>query len=190
MGMKYTELEIAEGKHLGQPMRGSCPIEKWYPHARHSDVHINFDKITDFVWVGSVPITLADMDLIKKEGFQAILDLCGDQSQESQWASRRDIKFLHEFVHDGYSPTQAQFKRIVSWIAEQTRAAKMVYIHCHAGAGRAPTVAAAYLIAAHGETVENALAILRARRRCHIVSQRQILGLNTFHASKLTKCHT
>lgn len=47
---------------------------------------------------------------------------------------------------DDTPPTMADFTRGASFIAEQIKAGHGVYIHCAAGVGRAPSMAAAYLI--------------------------------------------
>ena len=176
--INISPLEIAEGKHLGVEAT-RYPVGLWYK-GREKEVTINYDEVIPEITVGSVPVTKVDMNLIKKEGFGALLDLCTDQENEARWAKERGIEFLSEYVHDGHTPTQAQYHRITEWIDEQIRAGRKVYIHCHAGAGRAPTVTTAYLVRYRGMTTDEALEVLREKRRHHIVSRYQVLGLRTF----------
>jgi protein-tyrosine phosphatase len=173
-----TPLHVAEGKHLPDH-HGRYPLGNMY--LRNPDeLTINHDKITASVHVGSVPKTQADIKRISALGFGAILDLCGDSTHEKAWAEAQGIDFLHEFVHDGYSPTQEQFRSIVDWIHAHAVAGRKVYVHCHAGAGRAPTAVTAYLIYASKLSTDEALGVLKEKRRYHIVSSYQKLGLRTF----------
>lgn len=172
-----TKLDIAEGRHL-PPHHGRYDVTKFYIGL--NEARINFDLIEKNVFCGSVPITEADMDLIKKRGFGAILDLCGDNSNEGKMAKARGITYLHEFVFDTYSPRQDQFKRIADFIEEQSRV-HPVYVHCHAGRGRAPTSVVAWLVS-RGRDVIAALDLVHDKRKSEtlFVSERQILGLKTF----------
>jgi len=175
-----TKLDIAEGRHLPQH-HGRYDVTKFYLGL--NEARINFDLIEGNVFCGSVPITEADMDLIKKRGFGAILDLCGDNSNEGEMAKARGIAYLHEFVFDTYSPKQDQFKRIADYIEAEQKKHK-VYVHCHAGRGRAPTSIIAWLIS-RGKDVMPALNLVHIKRKSEtlFVSERQLFGLKTFAQS-------
>ncbi len=64
---------------------------------------------------------------------------------------------------DDQGPTVEHLARGVAFIAEHIEAGHGVYIHCASGVGRAPTMAAAYLVAT-GMRAEDAWTLLRVGR--------------------------
>lgn len=176
---KMTKLDIAEGRHLPDDW-GRCDVSR-YDLGGSDHVGINFNYVTENVFCGSVPVSRADFDLIKAEGFGAILDLCGDNKKEAAMAEERGIAYLHEFVHDTHTPKQDQFKRIVEFI-ETEQKKHPVYVHCHAGRGRAPTSICSWLIS-KGHSTEQALEKIEKARGILIINDRQVLGLTTFEKS-------
>jgi hypothetical protein len=72
-------------------------------------------------------------------------------------------RYLNLPVIDNTAPTMEQLMRGVEFIERERRRGGKVYVHCKAGAGRAPTMAAAYLVAT-GHTAEEAWRELRGMR--------------------------
>ncbi len=64
---------------------------------------------------------------------------------------------------DDQEPTMEHLARGAAFIAEQIEAGRGVYVHCASGVGRAPTMAAAYLVTT-GMGAEEAWALVRAGR--------------------------
>jgi protein-tyrosine phosphatase len=64
---------------------------------------------------------------------------------------------------DDHAPTLEQLAQGVAFIREAVKDGQGVYVHCGQGAGRAPTLAAAYLIS-EGHSPESALAEIRKVR--------------------------
>lgn len=64
---------------------------------------------------------------------------------------------------DDGAPTLDQLREGVAFIREAVKAGQGVYIHCAQGVGRAPTMAAAYLVS-EGATLSEALAKIRVIR--------------------------
>ncbi|HYD50075.1 MAG TPA: dual specificity protein phosphatase family protein [Terriglobales bacterium] len=58
------------------------------------------------------------------------------------------------------------FDRVVGLLRAAAEDGRRVYLHCNAGINRAPTVAIAYLHAAHGVPLEQAIAAVHHRRPC------------------------
>lgn len=65
-------------------------------------------------------------------------------------------RYLHLPTIDDDAPSIEHFDRGVDFIREVINTGGKVYIHCGAGVGRAPSMAAAYLMA-EGDSLENAL---------------------------------
>lgn len=178
-----SPLAFAEGRHLDDD-HGRYDVSRWYKNAPH-EVTINFDKVSKGIYIGSVPVTKADVEKIASLGVAAILDLCGDSHGEGLHAKANGIEYLHEFVHDGYSPTQVQFDRISKWIEAHVKGGRTVYVHCHAGRGRAPTAVACYLVRFKDMETFHAVRILAEKRKHEslLVSDKQKLGLRVFENS-------
>jgi len=71
--------------------------------------------------------------------------------------------YLHLPTPDNHPLTAADFQRGVAFIQQQIADGRVVYVHCGVGVGRAPTLAAAYLVST-GLTVDAAWALLRRKR--------------------------
>jgi protein-tyrosine phosphatase len=70
---------------------------------------------------------------------------------------------LHLKVVDDDTPTAEQLHIGVAFVQDQIEKNGSVYIHCGSGIGRAPTMAAAYLLST-GLTTEQAWALIRKTR--------------------------
>ncbi|PIS05343.1 MAG: protein phosphatase [Candidatus Buchananbacteria bacterium CG10_big_fil_rev_8_21_14_0_10_42_9] len=144
-------------------------------------VMMNYNKIADYLYVGSNFCCQMDFDkmLIQKEGIAA------DVSIEDE---RVDAPFGLKFflwlpTKDNTAPTFDQLKAGANFIKEMIDQKKPVYIHCKNGHGRAPTMAAAYLIMA-GMGVDEAIALLKKQRpEVHPVAE-QIEALRKFSQNK------
>lgn len=152
-----------------------------FSRANPNSVSIDFDEVTPQVTVGSVPITPVDVQEIASQGFGAVLDMCNDNRREKEFMARHEIDYKVCFVPDGHSPKQEQLDEVSEFIRDKVAEHKKIYVHCHAGAGRAPTATCAYLIRFCGFTVEQALQLLKTRRRYHKISLDQREGLAKFY---------
>jgi predicted protein tyrosine phosphatase len=72
-------------------------------------------------------------------------------------------RYLHIRVVDDDTPTIEQLHRGSAFIQDESRKGGSAYIHCGSGIGRAPTMAAAYLIST-GLTAEQAWNLIRQTR--------------------------
>lgn len=86
-------------------------------------------------------------------------------------------RYLHLRVTDNTAPTPDQLREGVAYIAQHIDAGGSIYIHCGVGVGRAPTLAAAYLVST-GQTPEQALATIRAVRPFIWLNQQQRASLH------------
>ncbi|MBK9125708.1 MAG: dual specificity protein phosphatase family protein [Chloroflexi bacterium] len=89
--------------------------------------------------------------------------------------------YLHLPVVDDSAPTIEQFERGAAFIHEQIEAGRAVYIHCAGGVGRAPTIAAAYLIST-GKSLDDALAAIRKVRPFVSITPPQMEQLRAYEA--------
>jgi protein tyrosine phosphatase (PTP) superfamily phosphohydrolase (DUF442 family) len=78
-------------------------------------------------------------------------------------ASIAPARYLHLPTVDDEAPTLDQLREGVTFIAAEIARGGGVYVHCGSGAGRAPTMVAAYLVST-GVTPERAWARIREAR--------------------------
>jgi hypothetical protein len=72
-------------------------------------------------------------------------------------------RYLHLPTIDDAAPSLEHLEQGVAFIREVIGSGGKVYIHCGAGVGRAPSMAAAYLMA-EGHSLEEAIALIRKPR--------------------------
>ena len=90
-------------------------------------------------------------------------------------------RYLHMPTVDDAPPTLAQLREGAAFIAEEIAQGGGVYIHCGAGVGRAPTMAAAYL-ASTGLMPDEAWARIRAVRPFIRIKPEQAAQIERFAA--------
>ena len=92
------------------------------------------------------------------------------------------INELRLATRDNTPPSLDDLRRGVDFIRGELRRGGKVYIHCAVGCGRAPTMAAAYLIST-GDTPESALERIRRVRPFINPTRRQVGVLDEFAAA-------
>lgn len=90
--------------------------------------------------------------------------------------------YCHLPTIDDDAPTQDHLHRGVHFISQRIEAGDKVYIHCAGGIGRAPTMAAAYLIST-GATVVQALDLIQKVRPFISPTHPQVQALHEFEAT-------
>jgi len=90
--------------------------------------------------------------------------------------------YCHLPTIDDDAPTQEHLLQGASFIRERINAGDKVYIHCAGGIGRAPTMAAAYLVTT-GCSVNEALTAIRAVRPFISPTLSQVEALHVFEAT-------
>lgn len=88
-------------------------------------------------------------------------------------------KYLHLPTIDDDAPSIEHLEKGVAFIREVIQAGGKVYIHCGAGVGRAPSMAAAYLMS-EGYSLEEALALIRKPRPFIAITAPQMEQLRHF----------
>lgn len=79
----------------------------------------------------------------------------------------RGIRFRRTPIQDGSADAMADRLAVaLADLRELVDAHRRVYLHCNGGLNRAPTLAIAFLRAHRGMSLEEALALVKARRAC------------------------
>lgn len=95
-------------------------------------------------------------------GVRAVLSLQAEHAD--RFAGPAPERALRLHVADFTPPSFAQLDAGVRFIAESHAAELAVLVHCHAGVGRAPLMAAAYMMARERVSHREALVRIRAAR--------------------------
>lgn len=88
-------------------------------------------------------------------------------------------RYLHLPTVDDAAPSIAHLNQGVDFIRSVISGGGKVYIHCGAGVGRAPSLAAAYLVA-EGRSLADALALIRAVRPFITITPPQMEQLRNY----------
>jgi len=119
---------------------------------------------------------------LARAGVGSVIDLRSEASDDEQVLAKHGLHLYHLPVADKRAPTQAQLKKVTKWALKEIAAGRKVYVHCHAGIGRSPTLATAILIAM-GYPLSDAYNAVRRRRPWATLSGVQWEALEQYERS-------
>lgn len=123
-----------------------------YPPQEHPPTPTEFSKVTENLYVGTNMCCGAHGQKLAEMGFTADLDL----EEQRQEFPPRVPAYLWLPVKDHQAPSPEQLALGVAFLDAVVQRGGKVYVHCRAGHGRSPTLAAAYFIA-QGMSVAEAI---------------------------------
>jgi len=132
------------------------------------------DRVTPNLFVGSCPLDSKEVEELRSLGVTAILSLQTEQDTgergiewEEKTALVAKLTFRSVPVRD-FDTTDLWRKlpECVIALDRMLKAGHTVYLHCTAGTGRSPTVAAAYLHWCSAWPLDRALSYVREARDC------------------------
>ncbi len=91
--------------------------------------------------------------------------------------------YLHLPVTDDAPPDDEALRCGAAFITQQRQQGRKVYVHCASGVGRAPTMAAAYLMLEQGMTLDEALATIRRVRPFVRITPPQMAALRVLEVN-------
>jgi protein-tyrosine phosphatase len=132
------------------------------------------DRVTGNLLVGSYPLDNKELEELRSVGITAILSLQTEEDVKErgiEWEGKAalaaNLTFRSVPVRDfDTADLQQKLPNCVVLLDRMLKAGHTVYLHCTAGAGRSPTIAAAYLHWCLAWPLERALAHLREVRDC------------------------
>ncbi|MBI3932065.1 MAG: dual specificity protein phosphatase family protein [Acidobacteria bacterium] len=107
-----------------------------------SPERVSFDRITDFVYVGSRIASLDDYHRLRAQGVRACVDMKHEGADP--WTFEAFL-WLPTVDHD--PPSQVHFQMGVAFLRQCERARMPAFVHCMAGVGRSSALVLAHLLA-------------------------------------------
>ena len=143
---------------------------------------VRFSRITPELYVGG-QIRQEGWRRLQAAGVTSIVNMRREHDDRAAGLDVAPQHYLHLPTIDDEPVDIADLKRGADWIAGQIAQGGVVYVHCAAGSGRAPSMGAAYLIAHVGLTTDQALATIKARRPFIMPLPAQVARLREFEAT-------
>lgn len=142
-----------------------------------------FSQVTPQLYVGP-QYRASGLKFLQSQGISAVVNL-RIEKDDAEFGLAPD-KYCYIPVVDDLAPTQDQIDKGVTFIDQILSGGGKVYIHCGAGVGRAPTMAAAYLMTT-GMTMQESLATIRSVRPFIMVTPPQLEALRSFEKRILSR---
>jgi len=149
-----------------------------------------FDRITpaagipEELWVGGAPTYGRDYAFLREAGINAVMNIRAERADDEGFYDAHGTSHVRYCVPDIETPPDDVLTDAVAWIRRQVREGRIVLVHCAKGRGRSAAVLAAYLMAEHALTFEQARALLTSRRRLVKLEDRHRLRLEAWLAAR------
>lgn len=136
-------------------------------------------QVTPQIWVGP-QFSRRGKEYLEARGVNGSVNLRVEYDDAANGLALENYCYLPTVDDD--CPSPEHFQKGVDFIREVVKGGGQVYIHCKAGVGRAPTMAAAYFIA-EGMTVEEAIALIKRTRPFITITPPQMEALHGYAAA-------
>lgn len=102
--------------------------------------------LTSQLACGSAPMSYDDLDHIKGQGINAIVNLCGEFCDLHQIEKESGFEVYYLPIPDESAPDMELMEKALDWLDEALYLQKKVLVHCRHGLGRTGTFVSAYLL--------------------------------------------
>lgn len=102
--------------------------------------------ITDHIAAGYAPLSNEDLELLKEEEIEAIVNLCGEFCDLHEIQAENGFEVYYLPIPDECAPDMTEMGKTLDWIDDKIGQGKKVLIHCRFGIGRTGTLMTAYLM--------------------------------------------
>lgn len=146
-------------------------------------VALRYSRVTPQLYVGP-QYGRRGKPALEKAGINASVSMRAEYDDEEHGISFADYSYLP--TEDNTAPSIEHLEEGVAFMQRVIDADGVVYVHCGSGVGRAPTMAAAYLITT-GMGLEEAIERIKAVRPFIRILPNQMERLRAFEASHRAK---
>ncbi|MCP4114823.1 MAG: dual specificity protein phosphatase family protein [Desulfobacteraceae bacterium] len=106
----------------------------------------NISWVTSQLAVGRAPMSYAELDLIRAQGIDAIINLCAEFSDLHELEEGSGFEVFYLPVWDDEAPAMEEMETGLAWLDEAIYLGKKVLVHCRHGIGRSGTLVSSYLL--------------------------------------------
>ncbi len=102
--------------------------------------------ITDHLAVGHAPMSYAELESIKEQGVDAIVNLCAEYCDLHEIEKDSGFQVYYLPIRDDHAPDPMEVEKALEWLDEAIYLGKKVFVHCRLGIGRTGTFITSYLL--------------------------------------------
>ena len=102
--------------------------------------------VTPQLAAGYAPMSYEELDSIRDQGIDAIVNLCGEFTDLHEIEEKAGFEVYYLPTPDEHAPEMAAMERALEWLDEAIYLGKKVLVHCRHGHGRTGTFVSAYLV--------------------------------------------
>jgi Fe-S-cluster containining protein len=102
--------------------------------------------ITEYLAVGHAPMSYHELDSIRSQGVDAIVNLCGEFCDLHKIEADQGFEVYYLPTGDDEAPAMPDLEKALDWLDESIYLGKKILVHCRQGIGRSGTFVTAYLL--------------------------------------------
>jgi len=102
--------------------------------------------ITEHLALGHAPMSYDELDSLRSQGIDAIVNLCGEFCDLHKIEADQGFEVYYLPTCDDEAPTIPDLEKALDWLDEAIYLGKKVLVHCRQGIGRTGTFVTAYLL--------------------------------------------
>ncbi|NTV34153.1 MAG: phosphatase [Deltaproteobacteria bacterium] len=108
--------------------------------------HYPLNWVTEQLAVGHAPMSYDELQSIREQGVDGIVNLCGEYTDLHQIEKSYGFEVYYLPVDDDQAPALRELEKALDWLDESLYLGKKVLVHCTHGIGRTGTFVSSYLL--------------------------------------------